>query len=480
MDKNYGQKLWTKIMDKNYGQKLWTKIMDKNYGQKLWTKIIFVPFLIADISLNLGDGCNCCECCEECWGEKVLEGEEEKVLEDEEEKVLEDEEEKVLEDEEWNKAVSSFSGDIIQDNFFEKKYQNFNIFYDSVINKIKKKQFDAIRELYNKKVQYIKDQLKCKTCEFKEKRKCSGCLDEKECAKVSLDYFCEECFKKNSLNTLKLPVCIPSFTLLKNDKYFVLKVSVLAIYVDENNNLFIRGDWRDKATYSKKFFENNNANKLFKRISDDEKFNNIYVYNYQKTNNSELKKEGDINITNKSHLYFVLGEKNENTICYNKDFDFVKSLKQKGYVSVLNQTQDLYTSFAFCFHAVFYIIYSSLLFQIDPNNCSSGCEKICLNGLHYYFNYKKEDSHASIDELLNNKNLADIKEVAKMDWVNNGTIKAFTIYFNGVYKRMYDLPNKNLDEDCLSKIRMASFTYSKKLLESIITGFENSEYATAQ
>lgn len=88
---------------------------------------------------------------------------------------------------------------------------------------------------------------------------------------------------------------------------------MLAIYVDEKDNLFIRGDWKDKATYSDKFFkdnEDNEDNKLLKRISEnDVKFNNIYVYNYQKTNESELKKSNDFNITNKSHLVFCLGEK---------------------------------------------------------------------------------------------------------------------------------------------------------------------------
>lgn len=76
---------------------------------------------------------------------------------------------------------------------------------------------------------------------------------------------------------------------------------MLAIYIDEKDNLFIRGDWEDEATYSDNFFGNNQKNKLFignnqenklfKRISEnDVKFNNIYVYNYQKTNESELKK----------------------------------------------------------------------------------------------------------------------------------------------------------------------------------------------
>ena len=448
--------------------------MDKTYGQNLWTKLIFVPFLIANISLNLGDVCNCCECCNECWGEKVLE------------------------DEEWNKAVSSFSCDFSDDNFFENKYQKFNIFYDSVINKIKKKQFDEIKKLYNNKVAYIKPLLKCEPCSKfdKENILCSSCANNRNCAMINGDNICEECFtsrKSNLSNELKLSVCIPRFTLLKKDKYFVLKVSVLAIYVDEDGNLFIRGDWRDKATYSDKFFEEkpenklknpenklenpenkqeNQENKLFKRISDDEKFNNIYVYNYQKTDESELKKDGLFNITNKSHLYFILGEKDENAKFYNKDFNFVNFLSEKQYMNVLQQTQDLYTSFAFCFHAVFYIIYSSLLFQIDPV-CNNNSKKICPNSLHYYFDYKEEKSHSSIKDLLDNKNLADIKDVVEAR-KSNKKIDKFTNYFWGLHKRMLYIPNDNLDKDRYAEIRKNSFTYSKNLLESIKTGFENS------
>ena len=446
-------------------------------NKKLKTKIIFVSFLIVDISLNLGDGCNCCKCCKDCWGKKILEGEEEKILEDKE----------------WKKAVSSFSGDFPNDNFFENKYQNFNIFYDSVINKIKKKQFEAIKELYNQKVQSIKDQLKCKTLTFNNKLECHICKETKNCAQINGYNYCQECFPEYDLNTLKLPVCIPKFTLLKEDKYFVLKVSVLAIYVDEDGNLFIRGDWRDKATYSDKFFEEkpenklknpenklenpenkqeNQENKLFKRISDDEKFNNIYVYNYQKTDESELKKTGNFNITNKSHLYFILGEKDENAKFYNKDFNFVNFLSEKQYMNVLQQTQDLYTSFAFCFHAVFYIIYSSLLFQIDPV-CNNNSKKICPNSLHYYFDYKEEKSHSSIKDLLDNKNLADIKDVVEAR-KSNKKIDKFTNYFWGLHKRMLYIPNDNLDKDRYAEIRKNSFTYSKNLLESIKTGFENS------
>ena len=41
---------------------------------------------------------------------------------------------------------------------------------------------------------------------------------------------------------------------------------------------------------------------------------------------------------------------------------------------------------------------------------------------------------------------------------------------------MNDLHNKILNKNCYAEIRKDSFTSSKNLLESIKTGFENSEY----
>ena len=102
--------------------------MDKTYGQNLWTKLIFVPFLIANISLSLGNVCaDCCECCKNCCGEKVL-----------------------TEEEKWNKTVEYFSKIDSNKNPFYKDYKHFNVFYDNVIQKIKEKKFDEIRSLYKK------------------------------------------------------------------------------------------------------------------------------------------------------------------------------------------------------------------------------------------------------------------------------------------------------------------------------------------
>ena len=105
----------------------------------LKTKIIFVSFLIADISLNLGDGCNCCECCKNCCGEMFL-----------------------TEEEKWNKTVEYFSKIDSNENPFYKDYKHFNVFYDNVIQKIKEKKFDEIRSLYKKKFKEIKKKLKIK------------------------------------------------------------------------------------------------------------------------------------------------------------------------------------------------------------------------------------------------------------------------------------------------------------------------------
>jgi hypothetical protein len=98
----------------------------------------------------------------------------------------------------------SFSNSFLDIDFFKKEYQSFNIFYDSVINKIKK--FEAIRKLYNKKVQYIKSQLKCKNCDFDSGSACSICKEKKNCANIDNANFCQECLAEYCLNTLKLPV----------------------------------------------------------------------------------------------------------------------------------------------------------------------------------------------------------------------------------------------------------------------------------
>ena len=69
--------------------------MNKN----LKTKIIFVSFLIANISLSLGNVCaDCCECCKNCCGEKVL-----------------------TEEEKWNKTVEYFSKIDSNENPFYKE-----------------------------------------------------------------------------------------------------------------------------------------------------------------------------------------------------------------------------------------------------------------------------------------------------------------------------------------------------------------------
>ena len=59
--------------------------------------------------------------------------------------------------------------------------------------------------------------------------------------------YCEKCFpqaiaqNKEALNK-DIPYCIPKFNLLLTEnKYLVLKVDILAIFVDKDNNLFIRG-----------------------------------------------------------------------------------------------------------------------------------------------------------------------------------------------------------------------------------------------
>ena len=245
--------------------------MNKN----LKTKIIFVSFLIANISLSLGNVCaDCCECCNECWGEKVL-----------------------TEEEKWNKTVEYFSKIDSNKNPFYKDYKHFNVFYDNVIQKIKEKKFDEIRSLYKKKFKEIKKELKIQeyTCdenniykneEMEEKKPCSTCYNDGNNVYLikhnnQNNYYCEECVKNLNYNLFLKPVCIPRFTLLlQNNKYFVLKISVLTVFVDKDDNLFIRGDWEDESNYTTDNYyekEKNNDNRLFLRILELD--NTVFVYN---------------------------------------------------------------------------------------------------------------------------------------------------------------------------------------------------------
>lgn len=421
--------------------------MNKN----LKTKIIFVPFLIADNSLSLGNVCaDCCECCEECWGEKVL-----------------------TEEEKWNKTVEYFSKIDSNKNPFYKDYKHFNVFYDNVIQKIKGKKFNEIRLLYKKKFEEIKKELKIQeyTCDEKNIYKNKEMLEKKICiiCKAEEDevflinhnnknnYYCGECVKNLNYNLFLKPVCIPKFTLLlQNNKYFVLKISVLTVFVDKDDKLFIRGDWEDESNYSiENYYEkgSNNSNRLFLQMSEFD--NTVFVYNFNKKNN----------LSNKSHIYLLLGSvENANNFVFPED-----SFNINSFMDNLKEINS-YTYFYYCFHLLFSLIYSGILFFIDIDSCFKGCSKICINGLHYFYDFYKKH-HGSIEELLQIDNF-DKKKVFSEDYKDK---KSPFYFFNQMSDYFMALRTRAFDESSgsnfLDSRRENILNLSKSLLNSIKKGF---------
>lgn len=416
----------------------------------LKTKIIFVSFLIADISLNLGNVCAvCCECCKNCCGEKVL-----------------------TEEEKWNKTVEYFSKIDSNENPFYKDYKHFNVFYDNVIQKIKEKKFDEIRSLYKKKFKEIKKELKIQeyTCdknniykneEMGEKKVCIICGNDKNNVYLinhnnQNNYYCEESVKDLNYNIFLKPVCIPKFTLLlQNNKYFVLKISVLTVFVDKDDKLFIRGDWEDESNYNTdNYYEKdlNYSNRLFLQISELD--NTVFVYNFNKTNA----------FLNKSHIYLLLGSvKDANNFVFPEDSFNINSF--------MDDLKDLnsYTYFSYCFHLFFSLIYSGILFFIDINSCFKGCSKICINGLHFFYDLYKEN-HGSIEDLLQIDKF-DEKKVFSEDYKKNNSLyffKQMSDYFLALRTRAFD---ESSGGNFLESRRENILNLSKSLLNSIKKGF---------
>jgi len=421
--------------------------MNKN----LKTKIIFVSFLIANISLSLGNVCaDCCECCKNCCGEKVL-----------------------TEEEKWNKTVEYFSKIDSNKNPFYKDYKHFNVFYDNVIQKIKEKKFDEIRSLYKKKFKEIKKELKIQeyTCdenniykneEMEEKKPCSTCYNDGNNVYLikhnnQNNYYCEECVKNLNYNLFLKPVCIPRFTLLlQNNKYFVLKISVLTVFVDKDDNLFIRGDWEDESNYTTDNYYGKNSNKnnmLFSQILEND--DTVFVFNFNKENV----------FSNKSHIYLLLGSVgNDNNFVFPED-----SFNINSFMNNLKEI-DSYTYFSYCFHLLFSLIYSGILFFIDnDSSCFKGCSKICINGLHFFYDFYKKD-HGSIEALLNIDKF-DEKKVFSEDYKINQSLyffKQMSEYFLALRTRAFD---ESCGSNFLDSRRENILNLSKSLLNSIKKGF---------
>ena len=394
--------------------------MNKN----LKIKIIFVSSLIANNFTYLGCEEVCCDCCKECLGK-----------------------------------LGFFSND---DN-----YKTYNTLYDNIINMIEKQKFDEIRELYRdnkkEKISEVKKKISEVKIEFNNKNisneeiVCALCLEKGQQNYDIIDgaTYCENCFpqaiaKKNEEKLNRdFSYCIPRFNLLLTEnKYLILKVEILAIFVDEDDNLFIRGDWNDKLTYTKECYDNNN--KLFQKIVDK-----VFIYNYQK--------EERIN-SNKACVYFVIGSKTDKEFnFYNSTFNFPTlffSNTIKNTIMITNENSpDFYTYFAICFYLFFQSIYYGTYFKINVNSCNKSCSKICTDQLHYFFDYSKKHN-SCIEELLENNPNKDV------NIYNNEKRDILEQFLKNLHDRATYMPESiALD-----------FTFPKKILESIKTGFKKNEY----
>ena len=270
------------------------------------------------------------------------------------------------------------------------------------------------------------------------------------------NYYCEESVKDLNYNIFLKPVCIPKFTLLlQNNKYFVLKISVLTVFVDKDDKLFIRGDWEDESNYSiENYYEkgSNNSNRLFLQISDD---NTVFVYNFNKGNA----------FSNKSHIYLLLGSaEGANNFVFPED-----SFNINSFMNNLKEI-DSYTYFSYCFHLLFSLIYSGILFFIDnDSSCFKGCSKICINGLHFFYDLYKEN-HGSIEDLLNIDKF-DEKKVFSEDYNINQSLyffKQMSEYFLALRTRAFD---ESCGSNFLDSRRENILNLSKSLLNSIKKGF---------
>jgi len=388
--------------------------MNKN----LKTKIIFVSFLIANNFTYLRCEEVCCDCCKECFAK-----------------------------------LGFFSND---DN-----YKTYNKLYDNIINMIENQKFNEIRELYKEKISEIRKKISEVKIEFNDKNinnkkiECALCKSEAEKYDVVNGFrYCETCFPATITDSRKklnkdIPYCIPKFNLLLTEnKYLVLKVEILAIFVDKNNNLFIRGDWDDKLTYTEECYDNNNE--LFQKIGEG-----VFVYNYRKKERIK---------SNKACAYFVIGSKTAKGFnFYNSTFNFSTLIFFNTVKYTIRITQenspDSYTYFSICFYLFFQSIYYGTYFEIDGNDCNNSCAKICTGRLHYYFDYSK-------------KNNSCIKELLENDPNNDVNI------YNNKQKVVLEQFLKNLHTKAIDNIPESiafDFTFPKKILESVKKDFEKNK-----
>lgn len=297
---------------------------------------------------------------------------------------------------------------------------------------------------------------------WRKKKACIACSDEENSVYLinhnnQNNYYCEGCVKNLNYNFFLKPVCIPKFTLLlQNNKYFVLKISVLTVFVDKDDKLFIRGDWEDESNYTTDNYyekDSNNNNRLFLQILELD--NTVFVYNFNKGNA----------FSNKSHIYLLLGSVNDdNNFVFPKD-----SFNINSFMDDLKELNS-YTYFFYCFHLLFSLIYSGILFFINSDSCFRGCSKICINSLHYFYDFYKND-HGSIEKLLEIDKFDEKKVFSEDNKKIDSPLyffKQMSDYFEALRTRAFD---ESSGGNLLESRRENILNLSKSLLKSIKKGF---------
>jgi hypothetical protein len=286
--------------------------------------------------------------------------------------------------------------------------------YNNIVLWFKKRQFDKIREFYNERK---KKMCECGLSEnnilhkFDDKKgdngKCNACDKENEDVVYNNPFgknanYCKKCliteFNKQ-LNTETVSVI--RYELLKTSvngmNYYILRLKVISLYVDEAGNLWIRGNGfvnkNEKLSLVK---EGNNGNLCFLGLED---YDNVRVYDWTFTRNV-LSKENqeDFNIetctkkNDKMTLYVFLGNSldiKDPNYCFKFHLGAPNSDKANWI--------ELDYSPSNWFMKVFYsVLYGSVYSQADA--CGSGCKNICVDGFHYYFDLE-QTNHGSMQEV---------------------------------------------------------------------------------
>ena len=179
----------------------------------------------------------------------------------------------------------------IKEDFLFKKYVDYNRMYDYVVSLIRKRDFDKVREIYHARNSLLNNYLKnfkdkvinAEEVKFTRKGCCAWCKKEKngtEQKEVRGDsvgptgyIICEDCFKKNVEQSTERNhiIVFPKYSFIEKkkldeDEFIILKISCLALFIDDKDNLAICGDWDENSDNNDESNIENSSNISFDKI----------------------------------------------------------------------------------------------------------------------------------------------------------------------------------------------------------------------